>query len=81
MQIPRSSFCYKPAGNNDYDANLADGINEIALEFPSYGCVRVTAALRVLYERIKNNYFSIEEALKFAERILNTNAKNIYLKS
>ena len=45
MQTPRSSFYYKPAGNNGYDANLADKINEIALEFPSYGYRRVTAAL------------------------------------
>lgn len=46
METPRSSFYYKPAGNNGYDANLADKINEIALEFPSYGYRRVTAALR-----------------------------------
>lgn len=45
MQTPRSSFYYKPAGNNGYDANIADKINEIALEFPSYGYRRVTAAL------------------------------------
>ncbi|MCG2791136.1 MAG: IS3 family transposase [Actinomycetia bacterium] len=45
MQTPRSSFYYKPAGTNGYDANIADKINEIALEFPSYGYRRVTAAL------------------------------------
>lgn len=46
METPRSYFYYKPAGNNSYDANLADRINEIALQFPSYGYRRVTAALR-----------------------------------
>jgi putative transposase len=46
MQTPRSSFYYKPAGNNGYDTDLADRINEIALQFPSYGYIRVTAALR-----------------------------------
>ncbi len=46
MQTPRSSFYYKPAGNRASDTDLADKINEIALEFPSYGYRRVTAALR-----------------------------------
>ena len=48
----------------------------------TYGAQKIARRIiaDVLYERIKNNYFSIEEALKFAERILNTNAKKIYLK-
>ena len=45
MKTPRSSFYYKPAGNRISDIDLADKINEIALEFPSYGYRRVTAAL------------------------------------
>lgn len=45
MQTPRSSFYYKPTGNRISDTDLADKINEIALEFPSYGYRRVTAAL------------------------------------
>ena len=46
MQTPRSSFYYKSAGNRISDTDLADKINEIALEFPSYGYRRITAALR-----------------------------------
>ena len=45
MQTPRSSFYYKPAGNRVSDTDLADKINEIALEFPSYGYRRITATL------------------------------------
>ena len=46
METPRSSFYYKPASKNGYDTDLADRINEIALQFPSYGYIRVTEALR-----------------------------------
>jgi len=46
MQTPRSSFYYKPMGNKISDTDLADKINEIALEFPFYGYRRITAALR-----------------------------------
>ena len=46
MQTPRSSFYYKPTGNKVSDTDLADKINEIALEFSSYGYRRITAALR-----------------------------------
>jgi len=45
MKTPRSSFYYKPAGRRTSNTDLADRINEIALEFPSYGYRRVTAAL------------------------------------
>ena len=45
MHTSRSSFYYKPAGRRTSDTDLADRI-EIALEFPSYGYRRVTAALR-----------------------------------
>jgi putative transposase len=45
MKTPRSSFYYKPAGSRISDTDLADKINEIALEFPSYGYRRITAAL------------------------------------
>ena len=38
------------------------------------------AITEVLYERILNKYFSIEEAIEFAEMILNKNPKSIYLK-
>ena len=46
MQTPRSSFYYKPNKSSARESDLADKINEIALQFPSYGGVRVTAALR-----------------------------------
>src|SRR5450756_795316 len=46
MQTPRSSFYYKPMGNKVSDTDLADKINEVALEFPFYGYRRITAALR-----------------------------------
>lgn len=37
------------------------------------------AIAEVLYERVLNNYFSFDNAVKFAERILGKNAKSIYL--
>lgn len=46
MKTPRSSFYYKPKKNKVSDTDLADKINEVALEFPSYGYRRITAALR-----------------------------------
>jgi putative transposase len=45
MQTPRSSFYYKPNKSIVCESDLADKINEIALEFPSYGYRRVAAAL------------------------------------
>ena len=46
MQTPRSSFYYKPNRISACEPDLADKINEIALEFPSYGYRGVTASLR-----------------------------------
>ena len=67
MQTPRSSFYYKPAGNRAYDTDLADRINEIALEFPSYGYRKVTAALRK--EDIVVNHKKVYRIMK-SENIL-----------
>ena len=67
MQTPRSSFYYKPAGNRVSDTDLADRINEIALEFPSYGYRRVTAALR--REDIVVNHKKVYRIMK-SENIL-----------
>jgi len=38
------------------------------------------AIIEVLYEKVLHKYFSIEEAIGFAKRILNSNPKNVYLK-
>ena len=49
MEIPESTYYYKPKGNlekNKRDANIADTIEEIATEFTSYGYRRIPAALR-----------------------------------
>ena len=46
MKTPRSSFYYKPKTDKVSETDLADKINAVALEFPSYGYRRVTAALR-----------------------------------
>lgn len=44
MGISRSTYYYKPKGKPS-DMDLADRIEEIALNFPSYGYRRMTAAL------------------------------------
>ena len=67
MKTPRSSFYYKPAGNRISDTDLADKINEIALEFPSYGYRRVTAAL--VREDVVVNHKKVYRIMK-SENIL-----------
>jgi transposase InsO family protein len=44
--ISRSTYYYKPKGGKPPDIELADRIEEIALECPSYGYRRITAELR-----------------------------------
>jgi putative transposase len=46
MGICRSSYYYKPEDKPKYDLYLADKINDIATEFPSYGYRRITAQLK-----------------------------------
>jgi putative transposase len=49
MKIPESTYYYKQKkdlAKAKYDADIADAIEEIATEFPSYGYRRVTAALK-----------------------------------
>ena len=44
MGIPKSTYYYKPR-KNPPDMELAEKIEEIALDFPSYGYRRITAEL------------------------------------
>ena len=44
MGIKRSAYYYKPKGEHS-DTDLAEAIEEIALDFPFYGYRRITAAL------------------------------------
>jgi hypothetical protein len=48
----------------------------------TYGAQKIAreALTEVLCKRIEEKYFTFEEAVKFAERILYLNPKNIYLK-
>jgi len=49
MGISRSTYYYRPKKNllkKKRDADIADAIEEIATDFPSYGYRRITAALR-----------------------------------
>ena len=49
MEIPKSTYYYKPKGSLEkkkHDADIADAIEKIAYDFPSYGYRRVTVALR-----------------------------------
>ena len=49
MEIPRSTYYYKPKGGLEkkkHDADIADAIEAIAYDFPSYSYRRITAALR-----------------------------------
>jgi len=49
MEIPSSTYYYKPKdglSQKKRDADIADAIEAIALDFPAYGYRRVTAALR-----------------------------------
>ena len=43
--ICRSTYYYKPKGNRPSDIDLTDRIEEIAMEYPSYGYRRITAEL------------------------------------
>jgi len=43
--IARSTYYYKPKGKKPPDMELAEKIEEIALDFPSYGYRRITAEL------------------------------------
>jgi len=49
MEIPESTYYYKPKGDlskKKRDTDIADAIEAIASDFPSYGYRRITAALR-----------------------------------
>jgi len=49
MDIPRSTYYYKPKDNflkKKLDSDLADAIEKIAYQYPYYGYRRITAALR-----------------------------------
>lgn len=67
MKISRSSYYYKPNKNILCDMELEDKINELALEFPSYGYRRITAALR--REDILVNHKKVYRIMK-SENIL-----------
>ena len=54
MGISRSTFYYNPKGNKISDIDLAEKIEEIALDFPAYGYRRITAALHRL--KLKVNH-------------------------
>jgi len=43
--IARSTYYYKPRGKKPPDIDLAEAIEKIALDFPSYGYRRITAEL------------------------------------
>ncbi len=45
MGIARSTYYYKPKGKNPPDMELAAKIEQIALDYPSYGYRRITAEL------------------------------------
>ena len=49
MEIPKSTYYCKPKGGLEkqkHDADIADAIEKIAYDFPSYGYRRGTATLR-----------------------------------
>ena len=49
MEIPKSTYYYKPKGGLEkkkHNADIADKVEKIAYDFPSYGYRRVTVALR-----------------------------------
>jgi len=46
MGISKSAYYYKPKDRSKFNLYLADRINDIATEFPSYGYRRITAQLK-----------------------------------
>ena len=49
MEIPKSTYYYKPKSNLEkkkHNADIANKIEAIAYDFPSYGYRRITAALK-----------------------------------
>ena len=57
--ISRSNYYYKPKGKKHSDMDLAERIEEIALNFPSYGYRRITAQLwraDITYRRIATSF-------------------------
>ncbi len=54
MGIPRSTYYFKPKGDKLSDIDLAEKIEEIALDFPSYGYRRITAELH--HQKLKVNH-------------------------
>ena len=45
MGISRSIYYYRPKGKKSPDIELAEAIEKIALDYPSYGYRRITAEL------------------------------------
>jgi len=60
--ICRSTYYYKPKGNRPSDTVLADRIERIALEYPSYGYRRITAELK--RQGIKVNHKRVLRLMK-----------------
>jgi len=60
--IPRSTYYYKPKGCKPSDTDLADRIEEIALEYPSYGYRRITAELK--RQELKVNHKRVHRIMK-----------------
>ena len=62
MGISRSTYYYKPKNDSKKDADLADKINDIALEYPYYGYRRITQALK--RDGIKVNHKKVYRIMK-----------------
>jgi len=60
--ISRSTYYYKPKNDSKKDADLADKINDIALEYPYYGYRRITQALK--RDGIKVNHKKVYRIMK-----------------
>ncbi|MDY0028263.1 MAG: hypothetical protein RBR58_04610 [Candidatus Humimicrobiaceae bacterium] len=43
MELPKSTYYYKPKDKKSPDMDISQKIEEIALWFPSYGYRRITA--------------------------------------
>lgn len=66
MQLPRSTYYYKPKANiakQKHDADISDAIEAICYDFPSYGYRRVTAALK--REGMSINHKKVAKIMKY----------------
>lgn len=89
MEIPKSTYCYRPRTKLEkqkYSTDIADKIEAIGYDFPSYGYRRITAALKrqgmvVNHKKVAKIMKNIGISCRRRKRFVSTTNPNHSLKT